>query len=54
MWLVFVNIIIGEEFRFYFGAGWNKHGFPSDQDWYSYLASKRSALLQPLEVKILK
>ena len=45
---------IGEEFRFFFGAGWNKHGFPSDQDWYSYLVSKRSALLQPLEVKILK
>lgn len=45
---------MGEEFRYYFGAGWNKHGFASDQDWFGYLSSKRTALLQPLKVKILR
>jgi hypothetical protein len=45
---------VGEEFLYYFGAGWNKHGFASDQDWFSYLSSRRAALEQPLKVKILK
>jgi hypothetical protein len=45
---------IGDEFRYYFGAGWNKHGFASDQDWFSYLNTRHAALMQPLKVKILK
>jgi len=49
-----VNYKIGEEFLYYFGAGWNKHGFPTDKDWYSYLNDKKAALLQPLKIKILK
>ena len=27
----------GEPFRYYFGAGWSKFGFPKDQDWFMYL-----------------
>jgi len=48
------NYKMGNEFRYYFGAGWNKHGFASDQDWFGYLLAKRTALLQPLKVKILR
>lgn len=43
----------GEEYRYFFGAGWSKWGFNSDQEWFSYLASQRIAVLQPLELKIL-
>lgn len=45
---------IGEEFHYYFGAGWNKHGFATDKDWFNYLNNKKTALLQPLKIKILK
>lgn len=45
---------VGEEFLYYFGAGWNKHGFASDKDWFNYLNNRKSALLQPLKIKILK
>ena len=48
------NYKIGEEFLYYFGAGWNKHGFATDTDWYNYLNNKKAALLQPLKIKILK
>jgi hypothetical protein len=48
------NYKIGEEFQYFFGAGWNKHGFASDKDWFNYLNSKKAALLQPLKIKILK
>jgi len=48
------NYKIGEEFRYFFGAGWNKHGFASDQDWFAYLSSRRASIQQPLEVKMLK
>ena len=49
-----VNYTIGEEFQYYFGAGWNKHGFATDKDWFNYLNNKKAALLQPLKIKILK
>ena len=49
-----VNYKMGEEFQYYFGAGWNKHGFASDKDWFNYLNNKKAALLQPLKIKILK
>lgn len=42
----------GEEFRYFFGAGWSKFGFGSDQDWFGYLSSQKIAISQPLEVKI--
>lgn len=48
-----VDYKMGEEFHYYFGAGWNKHGFPSDKDWFNYLNQKKAALLQPLKIKIL-
>jgi len=45
---------IGEEFRYYFGAGWSRHGFKKDLDWFRYLSDKQIALQQPLKVKIVK
>jgi len=48
------NYKVGEEFRYYFGAGWSKHGFKKDLDWFRYLSDKQIALQQPLKVKILK
>ena len=47
-----VNYKTGEEFRYFFGAGWSKFGFSSDQDWFGYLKAQRVAILQPLELKI--
>jgi len=48
------NYKMGEEFKYYFGAGWNKYGFKNDSDWFRYLSNKRIALTQPLKVRILK
>jgi hypothetical protein len=48
------NYKVGEPFRYYFGAGWNKFGIKKDSDWFSLLSDKRIALSQPLKVKILK
>lgn len=44
----------GQELRYYFGAGWSKHGFKNDADWFRYLSEKRLGLMQPLKVKITK
>jgi hypothetical protein len=44
----------GDEFRYFFGAGWSKFGFASDQDWFGYLSSQKIAVSQPLEVKIFR
>jgi hypothetical protein len=46
------NYKTGEEFRYFFGAGWSKFGYGSDQDWFGYLSSQKTAILQPLELKI--
>lgn len=48
------NYKMGQEFKYYFGAGWNKFGFKNDSDWFQYLSNKRIALTQPLKVRILK
>jgi len=48
------NYKVGEPFKYYFGAGWNKFGIKKDSDWFSLLSDKRTALSQPLKVKILK
>ncbi|OPZ95430.1 MAG: hypothetical protein BWY72_02114 [Bacteroidetes bacterium ADurb.Bin416] len=44
----------GEVFRYFAGAGWEKGGFPTDQDWFAYLANQYKAKINPLDVKILK
>jgi len=44
----------GEVYRYFAGAGWEKGGFPTDQDWFAYLANQYKAKTNPLDVKILK
>ncbi len=44
----------GEVFRYFAGAGWEKGGFPTDQDWFAYLSNQYKAKINPLDVKILK
>lgn len=48
------DYVVGDEFLYYFGAGWNKHGFKKDIDWLCYVADKRTAATQPLKIRILK
>jgi hypothetical protein len=42
----------GEVYRYFFGAGWNRYDFKTDQDWFNYLAQQRMALLNPLKVTV--
>lgn len=42
----------GDVYRYFFGAGWSKSGFKSDQDWFRYVSNQREAVSEPLEVKI--
>lgn len=37
-------------FVYYFGAGWSKWGFPTDQDWFSYMDTMSRKLQNPLWV----
>ncbi|MDR3704697.1 MAG: DUF4861 family protein [Paludibacteraceae bacterium] len=39
-------------FEYYFGAGWSKWGFASDQDWFNYLDQFAQKLRSPLEVYV--
>lgn len=49
-----VHYMQGDVFRYYAGAGWEKGGFTTDQDWFNYLASQYKAKNNPLDVKIFK
>lgn len=40
----------GSEFVYYFGAGWNKWGFETPADWFSYVKAFSTQLKEPLEV----
>ena len=39
-----------EEFTYYFGGGWSKWGFPTDEDWFNYMKKKAETAYNPLEV----
>ncbi len=43
----------GEEFTYYFGAGWSKWGFDSDQAWFDYISKYARNLKQTLKVSVL-
>ncbi len=43
-----------EPFIYYFGAGWSKWGFESDEDWFNYVEKYVESLKEPLVVKITK
>ncbi|MGB2578597.1 hypothetical protein AAIR98_000516 [Elusimicrobium simillimum] len=43
----------GEDFTYYFGGGWSRWGFPSDQDWFNYVERYTNNLKNPLQVEII-
>lgn len=50
--LGFADYKKGEQFTYYFGAGWSKWGFQSDDDWFKYMDSFSAKLKEPLKVTI--
>ena len=38
----------GEKFTYYFGGGWNKWGFETDNDWFVYVKTFAESLKKPL------
>ncbi len=44
----------GEVFVYYFGAGWNKWGFETNEDWFKYMEDYALKVNNPLTVKILE
>ncbi len=41
-----------QAFTYYFGAGWSKWGFPSDQAWFDYMQQFSQKLQNPLQVTL--
>lgn len=44
----------GDEYRYFFGSGWSKAGFKTDQEWCRYVESESISIMQPLSVKLYK
>ena len=42
----------GDKFVYYFGGGWSQWGFPTDDEWFSYVANFAEKLKNPLKVTI--
>ncbi|MFI3317287.1 MAG: DUF4861 family protein [Rikenellaceae bacterium] len=42
----------GETFSYHMGAGWNRWGFPTAQDWFEHVAQQQMALQTPLSYTI--
>lgn len=39
-------------FTYYFGAGWSKWGFPTDEDWFNYMDTMSQKLRKPLRASV--
>ena len=50
--LLLTNYRVGDKFTYYFGAGWNKWLFPTDEDWFNALNNYRESVLNPIIVKL--
>ncbi|MDR2683335.1 MAG: DUF4861 domain-containing protein, partial [Dysgonamonadaceae bacterium] len=46
------NYNVGDEFTYYFGGGWSKWKFPTEQDWLTALAHFSQAQQNPLKVNV--
>ncbi|GBU08805.1 DUF4861 domain-containing protein [Bacteroidales bacterium] len=44
----------GREFTYYFGSGWSKWGFETDQEWFDYVEKFSQDIEMPLQVQIIK
>jgi hypothetical protein len=50
--LVLADYKVGDNFTYYFGGGWNKWGFPTDEDWFNAVKSFSEAISKPLQVTV--
>jgi hypothetical protein len=44
----------GGVFTYYFGAGWSKWGFDSDDEWFNYVSDFASKVRKPLSVRVVE
>ena len=42
----------GQPFVYYFGGGWSKFGFETDEDWFEYMESSQAKIQQALQVSV--
>lgn len=50
--LVLGDYKVGDNFTYYFGGGWSKWGYPTDEDWFKALNSFSEAVSKPLQVSV--
>jgi hypothetical protein len=50
--LLLTNYSDERPFVYYFGAGWSKWGFPTDQDWFNYMDTFSQRFKSPLKVVV--
>ena len=50
--LVIADYTIGKTFTYYFGAGWSKWHFPTDEDWFKAVDQFAECAKNPLKVSI--
>lgn len=46
------NYTVGKSFTYYFGGGWSKWKFPTDEDWFKAINQFSDNVKNPLKVKI--
>lgn len=49
---VLTNYTPGTAMTYYFGGGWNKWKFPTDEDWFKAVSEFKTKVANPLKVKI--
>jgi len=50
--LILSNYTSGDEFTYYFGGGWSKWKFPSDDNWFNAMVHFNQSITSPLSVNI--
>jgi hypothetical protein len=50
--LIFADYKKGDQFTYYFGAGWSQWGFDSDEAWFEYVDHYAEKIRQPLQLTI--
>ena len=51
--LAIADYSANQPYTYYFGAGWNKWGFETDDAWFNYMADYAKNVQQPLQVNVL-
>ncbi|HRU63514.1 MAG TPA: DUF4861 family protein, partial [Paludibacteraceae bacterium] len=50
--LLISDYTVGENFTYYFGGGWNKWGYPTDNDWFNAVYQFTEKISQPLIISL--